>query len=470
MIEQKPALNNATIGIITALPLELAAVCNSLGCVHKTTVAGRTYRMGVLPRRDNDGAHAIAVLCLRDMGNSSAAAATMQLFADCRNIYYVLMCGIAGAVPNPGKPSDHCRLGDIVVPDQRGVVLYDHESVREWGVETRSRSYNPCPDLLDAAHQLAADERLGIRPWNGYITEALTSLGRQGADVRRHWERPPADTDILAEFSSRRPGDYLIRALRRIGLRRLNYAPIPHPDDKERLDSAPRIFHGVIASANRLQRNSENRDALAKKFGAVAIDMESGGVADAAYQRGIGFYVARATSDYCNEEKAKGWQPYAACAAAAYLRALLEIAPQAPLSGTRGGPERVDVAMENIAVKINPADQGSQKLVPLIPESSQLEWNQAMAEVLTQQVRDGLAEIRRCLDIWEFSRAAQVADRQAAWLEQVEKQVPKELLQECYTTLAQVEIASARQAQQRGDLPDLTRAQRYLAKAKNVLL
>ena len=37
------------------------------------------------------------------------------------------MVGIAGGIPYPEKPSEHVRLGDIVVSDQRGVIQYDFD-------------------------------------------------------------------------------------------------------------------------------------------------------------------------------------------------------------------------------------------------------------------------------------------------------------------------------------------------------
>jgi len=35
------------------------------------------------------------------------------------------MCGIAGGIPSPERPSEHVRLGDVVVSSQKGVVQYD---------------------------------------------------------------------------------------------------------------------------------------------------------------------------------------------------------------------------------------------------------------------------------------------------------------------------------------------------------
>src|SRR5687768_15782481 len=115
-------LADATIGVVTALPVEFAAAWQVLGCTTEVGIGGRTYRAGHIFRRDAASAHTVVVCCLNDMGNVSAVAGTMVLLGDCRNLEAVVMCGIAGGVPSPQKPDDDIHLGDIVVPSRQGVV------------------------------------------------------------------------------------------------------------------------------------------------------------------------------------------------------------------------------------------------------------------------------------------------------------------------------------------------------------
>jgi len=56
--------------------------------------------------------------------------------------------------------------------------------------------------------------------------------------------------------------------------------------------------------------------------------MEAAGVADAVSHAESFFFVVRGTCDYCNEDKNDDWQFYAAAAAAAYARALVEEVPR----------------------------------------------------------------------------------------------------------------------------------------------
>lgn len=55
--------------------------------------------------------------------------------------------------------------------------------------------------------------------------------------------------------------------------------------------------------------------------------MEASGVADAGWDKNIGFLVVRGICDYCDTKKNDVWQQYAAIVAAAYTRALIESIP-----------------------------------------------------------------------------------------------------------------------------------------------
>ncbi len=89
----------------------------------------------------------------------------------------------------------------------------------------------------------------------------------------------------------------------------------------------PLVFVGPIASANTLLKDAAKRDPLREHFGVKAAEMEGSGVADATWNHGIGYLVVRGICDYCDTNKNNLWQRYAAIAAAAYLRAVLEAMP-----------------------------------------------------------------------------------------------------------------------------------------------
>src|SRR5207248_3165089 len=126
-----------------------------------------------------------------------------------------------------------------------------------------------------------------------------------------------------------RPLDYVVWLTRavRIPAAWTPYRPIPHPSDADRLEGKPRVFHGVIASANSLQKNPRRRDFLRTRFHAMAVEMEGSGVAAACYQVDTPYFIVRGTCDYCNRDKNNDWHNYAAIAAAAYTKALVEAMP-----------------------------------------------------------------------------------------------------------------------------------------------
>lgn len=206
------------------------------------------------------------------------------------------MTGIAGGVPHPIKPDEHVRLGDIVVSDHRGVVQYDFISDKIEEKEQRFPPRPPSASLLEAVRLLQAAQIEGNRPWLKYM--------ELGAD-KLNSHRPPELNDIL--FSSEYPD-----------------MVIPHPHDQKRTDGQPKVFYGPIASANRLLKNPVKRDELREKFKIKAVEMESSGIADATWNREIGYLAVRGICDYCDSHKGDDWQDYAALIAAAYTRTLIE--------------------------------------------------------------------------------------------------------------------------------------------------
>jgi len=291
--QQKP-----TIGIITALPKEFAAMKILLENTGSFKVsgqgAGRRYCLGKIP--SNDGEYHSVVLALADMGNNIAALRASLLLEHFPNVTSIIMTGIAGGVPHPKKTDEHVRLGDIVVSDHRGVVQYDFISNKITEKEYRFPPRPPSPSLLEAVRLLEASEIEGNRPWLKYIDRGVDKL---------NFHRPPEAKDIL--ISSENHSEV-----------------IPHPHDLIRIDGQPRVFYGPIASANILLKNPVKRDKLREKFKVKAVEMESSGIADATWNREIGYLAIRGICDYCDSNKGDDWQDYAATIAAAYTRALIE--------------------------------------------------------------------------------------------------------------------------------------------------
>lgn len=301
--DQLNSLSLATIGIITALPEEFAAVFKVLDCSETISApgvgAGRKYAIATVT--NNDGkTHIVAITLLSDMGNNSAAIRASLMKVHCPNVEHIIMTGIAGAVPNPAKPDEHVRLGDIVVSDRQGIVQYDLDKESPIETEHRHPPRPPSASLLEAHRLLSSKALLGEFPWDAYIERAIESLGCQ-------WHRPAEDLDILIDSISQKS--------------------IGHPADSLRRQGKPRVFHGPIASANKLLKNPAKRDSLRDQFRVKAFEMEGAGIADATWNAEIGYFVIRGTCDYCDLNKGDSWHYYASVIAAAYTKALIEEMP-----------------------------------------------------------------------------------------------------------------------------------------------
>ena len=303
-LQDVPSASPPSIGIITALPHEAAAIRAVLGDPPRIDVpgagAGRIYWMADVP--SSRGGLRRVVVAQSGIGTNVAAARASLLLSHFPSVDSIIMCGIAGGIPHPDKPDDHVRLGDIVVSSVNGVVQYDfvRRTVRKkksqvWE-EVRSASHRPSAELLDAVHALTADEHFGRRPWDRWLDVGLGRL---------EWARPDPATDVLVATP----------------------APGLHPSDPKRREGKPRVFLGPIGSANALLKDPAKRNSLRDQFGVKAVEMEGAGIADATWTHGVGYLVVRGICDYADVNKNDTWQNYAAMAAAAYVRALLESMP-----------------------------------------------------------------------------------------------------------------------------------------------
>lgn len=279
-----------TVGILTALPMEAAAVRLMLDDLEKAIGQGRgarQYWTGTMP--GEGGMHQVVVALMPDMGNNSAAIAATNLIHHFPTVKHLIMCGIAGGVPNNSKPEHDVRLGDVVVSDRGGVVQYDF--IKEKPDGTQVHRYPPRPpaaSLIRAFKEISSNEFLNDFSWRNHLDRAISNF-----------QRPSDNVDAQGNL-------------------------IEYPDDPKRSEGQPRLFEAPIAAANRLLKNPVYRDYLGDTFGVKAVEMEGAGIADAAWDAELaGYFVIRGICDYCDENKGDVWQPAAALAAAAFTRAIL---------------------------------------------------------------------------------------------------------------------------------------------------
>jgi nucleoside phosphorylase len=158
------------------------------------------------------------------------------------------------------------RRGDVLVPDQ--VVGYELAKVTPGGTLRRYEVYRPDPELLACARSL-------------------------------------------------RPEDWAARITR------------PRPDDPDR-GVRPHVHVGPVLTGEKVLADSVALAALRLAWPqAIGVEMESLGVALAAYQNGPGFLMIKAVSDLADGGKNDAWRQYATDVAARFAIAVLAGCPMA---------------------------------------------------------------------------------------------------------------------------------------------
>lgn len=282
-----------TIGVLTALPKEFAAVRVMLDETKESFASRTRYLLGTIPAADG-GRHQIVAGLLSDTANNQAAVASTNMLRDFPNISEIIFVGIAGAVPNPQDVERHVRLGDVVASGREGILQHDLGKQKAGKFLRRAPPRPASSRFLTAMQHLKADLLGGA---------ALALDLDRGAHL---WNsrRPSPETDRLKATP---PAEGWLE----------------HPADPQRIGGEPRIFSGAIASGNAVLKDAVHRDRLRDELTALAVEMEGSGFADAAHASNVPCFAIRGTCDYCDEEKNDIWQEYAALTAAAFLRRLL---------------------------------------------------------------------------------------------------------------------------------------------------
>ncbi|KAL4863411.1 hypothetical protein BDV12DRAFT_189714 [Aspergillus spectabilis] len=223
-----------------------------------------------------------------------------------------LMVGIGGGVPSE---SHDIRLGDVVVskPGKKhgGVIQYDYGQAVQGGQFEQTGVLNQPPQALlthmtwlESKHITGADDA---------ISESVSAALEQNPSMRKGFSAPEQHTDLLFHSS----------------YQHVDKKQGCESCDKERLinrqprdTKAPYIHYGLIASGNRVMKDSETRDNLAQQYGILCFEMEAAGLANE-----LPTIVIRGICDYCDSHKHKKWQGYAALTAAAYARLMLLTIP-----------------------------------------------------------------------------------------------------------------------------------------------
>lgn len=314
-----------TVGLITALPIELAALQSMLDEEHlqpdlfeqpgtDTTV----YSWGRI------GHHNIVIGSPKKgmYGKANAASAAERMIASITSIRMGLLVGIGGGVPGPNfNFNPDIRLGDVVVSAPKstsgGILQYDLGKEESRGFRRVGFLKSPPDVLLSAVTSLEAMHERG----RANVTEILDEALRRNpdmADIEHDYTFPGTQADVLFHTTSDHIGPP--------GCGNCDHnMAVPRP---ARRSTRPRIHYGVIASGDRVIKDARRRDeivfALREKEGVevLAFEMEAAGLMNS-----FPCLVIRGISDYADTHKYDRWQRYAAISAAAYTKELLRVIP-----------------------------------------------------------------------------------------------------------------------------------------------
>lgn len=301
-MEARLSHKDYTVGWICALPLEMAAAKTMLDLTHSDLPQAKSdnnsYVLGEVAR------HNVVIACLPAgvYGTTSATSVAKDMLSTYTEIKIGLMVGIGGGAPSE---SNDIRLGDIVVsqPSGRsgGVIQYDHGKATVDGRFEHTGTMNKPPSvLLTALSHLQCEERL----LRSQLQKIIQETRDKHSSAMSSFEYPGSQQDVLF------PAEY------------------PHSSSMTSCDECdrdkkiarneredPKVFYGLIASANQVMKDGIARDRLARQHGILCFEMEAAGLMDI-----FPCLVIRGICDYADSHKNKQWQGYAALTAAAYAK------------------------------------------------------------------------------------------------------------------------------------------------------
>lgn len=291
-----------TIGIVTALEEETKAVRYVLDKCKKTK--NTKYFEGQIQSKRENKVYKIILAQAPGYGNDLAAITANSLQNQYPEIKTILFVGIAGGIPDLKDINKDVHLGDVVLSEK--VCQTDMIKGLKGGDKANDNLDRPSAEFITAFHTLEQElsdlKETEISP----ITKIINSAVRKQRRVKTqkdYFDRPEDETDKLEDAD----GNVIKRMI-----------------NPRRIKSEPLIILGIIASANRLERNRENREKIKATYGANAIEMEGAGIADAAWYNGKQFFLIRGIVDYADGNKNDIWHNYGALVAAATMRLLIE--------------------------------------------------------------------------------------------------------------------------------------------------
>ncbi|KAF2186074.1 purine and uridine phosphorylase [Zopfia rhizophila CBS 207.26] len=318
---------NYTVGWICAVSTEYVAARAFLDEVHEepdyvSEHDNNDYTLGRI-RKHNV---IIAVLPDGEYGTDSAESVARDMLHSFPNIRIGLMVGIGGGAPS--RYHD-IRLGDIVVSSPRdgkgGVFEYDFgKTIQDLSFQ-HTRFLNQPPTVLRTA---VSGLKAQYKESGHQIEEAINSILEKKPRLRQEYKRPDPSSDRLYQAGFTHPPNNEASCTAICGD---DPSKLIIRRERTEMEDNPAIHYGLIASGNQLMKDALTRDTLAKEKDVLCFEMEAAGLMNR-----FPCLVIRGICDYSDSHKNKGWQGYAAMAAAGYAKDLLcRIAPNRVEAGRK---------------------------------------------------------------------------------------------------------------------------------------
>ncbi|KAL6405043.1 ankyrin repeat and protein kinase domain-containing protein 1 [Ilyonectria robusta] len=289
-----------TIAWICALSIEMAAALAMLDECHDDLPVcpddNNIYKLGSIKH------HNIVITQFPTAQyRANVASVLSQLTCSFPSTRLALIVGIGGGVPN--RLAD-IRLGDIVV----GTRVMQYDTGKILGDE---QTQFPATTTR-VIHQTAMSLVSNLRSEQEFGFSRVPSILRTKLGERSRFSRPSSQDRLFsAAYEHANPT---------LGCEGCEYSKLVprsnrNPDD-------PVVHYGGIASGNQVMCNGSIRDTVARKLDVIGFGMETAGLVDL-----LPCLPILGTGDYADSHRNMEWQNYAAAAAAAYARELLEALP-----------------------------------------------------------------------------------------------------------------------------------------------
>lgn len=288
------------------------------------------------------GNHSVVLALLPQLGKAGAAGTVASMRSSYTGVRLALLTGVCGSVPCV-DPHEQIFLGDVII--SKTVFQYDFG----WQFPNGFVHKNTIEDNLGRANKdirsfiTMFETHLGLDRLEKRIAHFLKQLQYEAAQRRRrgkcdymypgtaedklfkpahrhkHHKSPTCicrhcveDADPVCDKALGSPcTDLGCDDEQHIARKRLHDSSGDTPQ--------PMVHVGVVASGDKIMKSATERDTLSREAGIIAFETEGAGIWDE-----VPCIVVKGVCHYADSHKHPGWQNYAAAAAAAATKAVLE--------------------------------------------------------------------------------------------------------------------------------------------------